>query len=175
MRYPEHDVLFFFGYLFRMGVGDQPGIDIVQSGVYASISRYTREKKQTACKCKTLGIEPTTSCTLSGISYRYATSVHTLVIFVVRTRYFTLSRTTTSRGCAAQAPGPGPRDGGTARALISPGPRSPHASLSPGPQHACSHARLRTEARPARPARLRDRPLLLAHKSFRLLSTPSGL
>ena len=80
-----------------------------------------------------------------------------------------------ARFSLAQAPGPGPRDGGTARALISPGPRSPRASLSPGPQHACSHARLRTEARPARPARLRDRPLLLAHKSFRLLSTPSGL
>ena len=93
------------------------------------MSRYIREKKQTTCRCKTLGFELTTSCILNGISYRYATSVHPLVIFVVRTRYLYTEQDNNEarvRGSLSR-PGPGPRDGGTA---------GPHARLSrpvPGP------------------------------------------
>ena len=48
---------------------------------------------------------------------------------------YTLGRTTTRSGCALLSrPGPGPRDGGTARTLISPGPRSLRASLPSGPR-----------------------------------------
>ena len=104
-----------------------------------------------------MGFEPTTSCILNGISYRYATSVHPLVIFVVRTRYlYTEQDNNEARVLASLSrPGPGPRDGGTAGpharlsrpvpcpcALLSrpgPGPRAPgrrdrpHANLARSP------------------------------------------
>ena len=54
MRYPEHNVLFFFGYLFRMGVSDQgQGIDMYKAvymqvcpGIYAKKSKLHSSAKR---------------------------------------------------------------------------------------------------------------------------------
>ena len=86
-----------------MGACDPgPGTDMYIP-VYIPVCPDIYAKKAKVCGCITLGFEPKTLCILNGILYRYATSVHTLVILVVRTRYLycnTLCRTTMRRGCA---------------------------------------------------------------------------